>query len=218
MSTKGKKVLVGLSILLIIIGVVVLGKYLTIEYEYYQKVISYIDESMSPFIYIALMLFMPLIGFPISVFLIIGGIKFGIFHGILLWLLVLPAHALIGFYVARPLRNFLIRIFRDKLDYRIPEVPENNTAMFSFVFLAIPGIPYAVKNYMLPLAGVPFRYCVFMNAIIQSVQGIPFIVLGKSVADMDMTLFYVAILFLLMVFIMLRYLKKWYEDKIGGLR
>jgi hypothetical protein len=64
--------------------------------------------------------------------------------------------------------------------------------MYSFLFLAIPGIPYAGKNYMMPPAGVPFRYCVLMNCIVQGPLGIPFIVLGKSAAKMDLTLFYVA--------------------------
>jgi hypothetical protein len=66
----------------------------------------------------------------------------------------------------------------------------------------------------MPLAGVPFRYCVLMNCIVQGALGIPFIVLGKSAAEMDLTLFYVALFFFMVGYIVLGWLKKKYRDKV----
>lgn len=213
MDKKNKKILFFVSVAVAVVLVAV-GIYLAIKFEYLQKAISFVDQSMSSSLFITLMVVLPVVGFPISVFLIVGGIKFGILWAILLWLAVLPVHATIGYYVARWARSPLERFLSDKMGYHIPEIPENNTAMFSFLFLAIPGIPYAGKNYLLALAGVSFRYCVLMNCIVQSALGIPFIVLGKSAAEMDLTLFYIALVIFVAGYFLLRWLKKRYGDKV----
>ena len=213
MDKKNKKILLFASVAVAALLVAV-GIYLAIQYEYLQDAVSFVDQSMSSPLFITLMVVLPVVGFPISVFLIVGGIKFGILWAILLWLAVLPVHAVIGYYVARWARGPLERFLSDRMGYHIPQIPENNTAMFSFLFLAIPGIPYAGKNYLLALAGVPFRYCVLMNCIVQSALGMPFIVLGKSAAEMDMTLFYIALGIFTAGYLLLRWLKKKYGDKI----
>jgi hypothetical protein len=102
------------------------------------------------------------------------------------------------------------------MGYDVPEVPEKHEALFSFVFLAVPGIPYAVKNYLLPLAGIPFRYCVLMNVAVQLILGIPFIVLGKSAADMNWTLLFIAAGFFLVGAVAVWWLEKRYGDQISG--
>lgn len=214
MDKKNKKILFFASVAVAAVLVAV-GIYLAIKFEYLQKAVSFVDQSMSSPLFIILMVVLPVVGFPISVFLIVGGIKFGILWAILLWLAVLPVHATIGYYVARWARSPLERFLSDKMGYHIPKIPENNTAMFSFLFLAIPGIPYAGKNYLLALAGVPFRYCVLMNCIVQCALGIPFIVLGKSAAEMDMTLFYIALVIFVAGYFLLRWLKKRYGDKVA---
>ena len=214
MDKKTNKTTVSIISVTLAVVLIAAGIYLEIEYEYIQKVISLIDEGMSPALFVALMIVLPVAGFPITVFLIIGGIKFGIFYMILLWLLILPIHPLIAYYLASPLEKPLRR-FSKKMGYPIPKLPEDRTAMYSFLFLAIPAIPYAVKNYLLPLAGAPFTYCVIMNFLVQFPQGIPFIILGKSATDLNLTLFYIALALIIAIYFVLRWLKKKYGHKIG---
>jgi len=211
---KNRNKILFVVFLILIAALFAMGIYLAIKYEYFQTAISLIDKGMSTGLFIALMVILPLVGFPISIFLIMGGIKFGIFYFILIWVLVLPFHTLIGYYLARWVRNPLERFLSDKMGYRIPKIPENGNAIYSFLFLAIPGIPYAGKNYMLPLAGVPFRYCVLMSCIVQGALGIPFIVLGKSAAEMNLTLFYITLFFFVVGYIVLGWLKNKYRDKV----
>ena len=154
-----------------------------------------------------------MIGFPISVFLIIAGIKFGILYAVLLWLFILPIHALSGYAAASYLRPSLKRLLNNTLGYKVPAIPAQHEAIYSFLFLAIPGIPYAAKNYLLPLAGVSVRYCVVMNCLVQSLLGLPFIILGKSGAEMDPTLLYIAIAVFTLLFLAIRWLKKRYPGK-----
>jgi uncharacterized membrane protein YdjX (TVP38/TMEM64 family) len=203
------------GVVILIAVKIAIGISLAVQYEYFKMAISFIDQHMPPILFVALMVILPVVGFPISIFLIMGGIKFGILFGMLLWLLILPIHTIIAYYLARWLRKPLERFLSRKMDYHVPEIPEKGVGMFSFLFLAIPGIPYATKNYILPLAGVPFRFSVLMNCIVQSAQGIPFIVLGRSAAEMDLTLLYIALFIFIIGYIILRWLKKKYGDKIG---
>jgi len=191
------------------------GFYHDIQYESVQNEISYLLKSVSPAVFIALMITLPAAGFPVSVFLVMAGIKFGIFYAAVLWLIILPLHALIGYYLSGKLRKTIKR-FSEKRGYHIPKAPEKNTAMYSFLFYAVPGLPYAGKNYLLPLAGVPFSHCVLMNSIVQAPQGIPFIVLGRSVIELDPTLFYIALIMFIMLFVLLLWLKRRYWNTIHG--
>ncbi len=191
----------------------VTGIYLAVHFGLFQDIISIINEDLSTPLFIVLMVVLPVVGFPISIFLIIAGIKFGVLYSILLWLMILPFHTTIAFLAAKSLRPLLEKILGNTFGYTVPAIPHDKEGLFSFIFLAIPGIPYAGKNYLLPLAGVSFRYCVMMNCIVQSVMGLPFILLGKSGADMNLSLFYIALLAFILLFILLRRLKKNYAKK-----
>lgn len=193
-------------------AILAVGAYLFSENGYLEKILTFINTDLSPLLFVVLMILLPILGFPISVFLVIAGIKFGIVGAILIWLVVLPVHTLLGYTAARYIRPQLKKLLSNILGYEIPSIPEQHEAMFSFLFLAVPAIPYAAKNYLLALAGVSLRYCVVMNCAVQSLLGLPFIILGKSGAEMNPTLFYIAIAALALLFLLLRWLKKRYKD------
>ena len=211
MRSRKKTLLISGSILftIFVVGLVV---YLGAN-PFWGKIVDLVNTDLSPQLFIFLMGVLPLFGFPISVFLVVAGIKFGIFAGILLWLLVLPIHAFFGYAAARYFRPFLKNILLHKLGYEIPTIPARHEAVFSLLFLSFPGIPYAAKNYLLALAGVSIGYSVVMNCLVQSLLGLPFIILGKSGADMDPTLFYIAMVAFGLIFLLIRFLKKKYSDR-----
>lgn len=189
------------------------GLYLLGDHITYAQVVTTINSDLSPLLFIVMMVVLPMIGFPISVFLLIAGIKFEILQAVLLWLFVLPLHALAGYAAATYLRPLLKKLLSNTLGYKVPDIPEKHEAMFSFLFLAIPGIPYAAKNYLLPLAGVSIYYCILLNCLVQGVFGLPFILLGKSGAEVNLTLFAVAVVLIICLFLVLNWLKKKYVGK-----
>lgn len=209
MTTPQKNILLltGCVLLAILLAT---GFYLENEFGVLQKLINAINTELSAPLFIGLMIVLPILGFPISILLAVNGIKFGITFAIVLWLIVLPIHTFIGYAASRYFRPVLIKLLNTRLNWSIPAVPQHHEAMFSFVFLAIPGIPYAGKNYLLPLAGVSLRYCVIMNCIVQGALGLPFILLGKSGASMDSTLFSIALVVFILFYLLLRWLKKKY--------
>ncbi|MFP4483209.1 MAG: hypothetical protein ACLFN0_10550, partial [Thermovirgaceae bacterium] len=185
MDKKRKEII---SILLVILlataaaGVL----YVAVRLEVYEILITYISGSMSPHFFIGAMLVLPVFGFTISVFLVLGGMKFGVIPFILIWVVILPLHVLAAYFIARRVRTPLTEFICHRMGFRVPNVPQEHVAKFSFLFLAFPGLPYAAKNYILPLAGVPFRYSVIMNTVVQGLVGLPFIILGKSAADINL--------------------------------
>lgn len=197
-----------------LLGALVTGAlYFGAEHGYIDRIIAAINTDLSPVLFISLMILLPVLGFPISVFLVVGGIKFGIVLATALWLVVLPIHTIIGYLAVKFLRPWLQKLLNNTLGYDIPTIPPNRQALFSLLFLAIPAIPYAAKNYLLPMAGVSMRYCILLNCLVQSVLGLPFIILGKSGAEMDPTLFYVALLAFFALYLLLRWVKKKYRQE-----
>jgi uncharacterized membrane protein YdjX (TVP38/TMEM64 family) len=157
------------------------------------------------------MLVLPVFGFTISAFLVLGGVIFGVTQFILIWILILPLHVLAAYFIARWVRIPLTEFLCHRLGVRIPNIPPEHVAKFSFLFLAFPGLPYAAKNYILPLAGVPFRYSVIMNTVVQGLIGLPFIILGKSAAKIDLTAFNITLAVMVAIYI----LRWWLRDKLG---
>ncbi|MDZ7831037.1 MAG: hypothetical protein U5L07_04760 [Desulfobacterales bacterium] len=205
-NKAGIAILVGL-----ILGCLMLAMYGLIEFNLIERVTTLINKNTPAHVFLGLMLVLPLVGVPLSVFIFVLGIKFGIGYGILILMLIMPVHILTSFIIARtvrqPIRNFLV----NRKNYHIPEIPENKLALFSFLFLAVPVLPYAAKNYVLPLAGVPFRYCMWLNWAIQGTLSIPVLILGKSAADMNLLLFGITLAVLVLLFLGLRWLRNWYE-------
>lgn len=202
-----------LVVLVLILGVAagVLLLYTLMRLQLVEQAIALIHKNTPTPLFLLLMAVLPMIGVPISIFIFVLGVKFGIGYGILLLALIMPLHILGSYAIAlgirQPIRNFLVR----RRNYQIPEIPEDKVAWFSFLFLAVPVFPYAVKNYMLPLGGVPFRYCFWLNWGVQGMLAVPFVVLGKSAADTNLWVFGITLAVLAVLFVILRRLRRWYE-------
>lgn len=208
---KRRKEILSIAFVALLAAAAAAAMYAVVRLEMYEKLITYISESMPPLFFIGAMLVLPVFGFTISAFLVLGGMIFGVTQFILIWILILPLHVLAAYFIARWVRTPLTEFFCHRLGVRIPNIPPEHVAKFSFLFLAFPGLPYAAKNYILPLAGVPFRYSVIMNTVVQGLIGLPFIILGKSAAKIDLTAFNITLAVMVAIYI----LRWWLRDKLG---
>jgi uncharacterized membrane protein YdjX (TVP38/TMEM64 family) len=199
-----------------LVALAAVGIYLVVEYDLFVRSLNFLDEKMPAGLFIALIAALPVFGVPFSPFLVLAGIKFGAIGGLLLLSVVMPAHLLISYALARFLHRRL-RDFLERFGYGIPNVPAERAAMFSFLWLAVPGMPYAIKNFALPLAGVPFRYCFWMNWAVQGAYGVAFVLLGRSAAEMNPAIFSGALLLLGAAYALAKWLKSRFGDEIAGL-
>jgi len=176
-----KKIL--LIILILLAGVAIVF--------YYPRISGWfkflINKDTHPLLFIFLFAILPVFGFPITVFLVIIGAKFGSYLGTLIMFLCIPVHLLASLFIAktfvRPFINYFI-----KGKYTIPSVPEDHAARFSFVFMAIPGLSYTMKNYILFLSGVPLRYYFLFGLFVNAGLGVPMIVAGGIFKDQPLLL------------------------------
>ncbi len=103
----------------------------------------------------ALLVVLPLAGFPASLLHVAAGIRFGAAAGLALvslsiLLQLLASHALVSRWRARFERLRWLRRVRE----RIPDGAHASVCLFTVL---LPGAPYAAINYTLPLLGVPLR-------------------------------------------------------------
>jgi len=147
-----------------------------------------VNEDTRPIVFIALMASLPIVGFPLSLFLILAGIKFGIFHALLITTFLMPLHLLISFFLANSLLRPYLEALMVRLDHPLPEIPEGRTVLYTALFYAIPVAPYSLKNYLLAMTGTPLRYYLSLGWGIQLTMAVPFIGLGKSAAEMNLGL------------------------------
>jgi uncharacterized membrane protein YdjX (TVP38/TMEM64 family) len=188
------------------------GLYFLVRFDLYQQITAVVNERTPAGLFIAAMLVLPMVGVPMSIFLFLLGIKFGMGWGLLILEVVMPLQILVAYGVVRIFRASLESYLVVKKGYQIPRVPPDRVLVFSVFFLAFPGVPYAPKLYLLPLAAVPFNYCFWLNWGIQGTLSIPFVMLGKSAADMNAALFGLTLALCLFLVLVLKWVRKRYGE------
>ena len=113
---------------------------------------------------IVLFLLLPLLGFPISVFLVVVGIRFGFAAGMAVAVVVVFLHNLAAYHLVHRLFRTAVRRFMERVGYAIPSIGKDHRAWFTAMFAAIHGPPYTVKLYLLALTDIPFRIYFWVGA------------------------------------------------------
>jgi uncharacterized membrane protein YdjX (TVP38/TMEM64 family) len=158
------------------------------------------DKERHPLLFIALYALLPMVGFPISAFLVLLGIKFGSWLGVLIMFGGMPIHLFVALFVSHSfLRSWLYRLF-EKLDYRLPKIPVEREAWFGFVFMAMPGLSYSLKNYILALSGISKRVFFLCGFLVQGIMGIPLVIAGGAAAGKSLVLLAAVLVLLLLIY------------------
>jgi len=116
-----------------------------------------IDEDTHHGIFLLTMAVFPMCGFPISPFLVLIGIKFTLYPAIVLTGLIFAVQLWLSYLLAHSVMRPVIHKILTKAGYRMPRIHQQNQVAFAVVFMAIPGLPYTVKNYFLASLNIPFR-------------------------------------------------------------
>ncbi len=156
--------------------------------EAFQMIASIINTNTHPALLLILYAILPIVGFPISFFLIVFGIKFGAVQGNVLMFAGLPLHLLVSYLLARSVLGPWIQKFTEKWGFTVPQIPPGKGFSFSFLFMLFPGLPYTLKNYMLALSGVSFPIYFFLGWLINGLMGIPIVALGDAAKDWNLVL------------------------------
>ncbi|MFN2357513.1 MAG: hypothetical protein ABR534_07220 [Desulfotignum sp.] len=159
------------------------------------------DSSVHPAMVLLPYLVLPLVGFPVTPFLVLLGLRFGSAWGIVLMLAIMPIHLIISFWFTRKVAGPWIRKLAKKVGVSIPELPENRRLGFAFLFMVIPGLGYSIKNLLLPLSGIRFFPYLMCGWLIQGIMGVPFVIMGKALIQWDIKLLAVVGIIVLVIFL-----------------
>ncbi len=117
---------------------------------------------------IALLVFLPLIGFPVRLLHVAAGVRFGVGPGLAIVSLSILVQLVASHFMAR---HWGERISRMRWVKRVRErVPSGAHRSASVVALLLPGAPYMAVNLVLPLIGVPLRTFLLVAWPIHSIR------------------------------------------------
>lgn len=206
-AAKHRKALVFCCVL-ICLGLV----YLSAGLPDFRELFQYIkNPSIHPAALLSAFFILPVFGFPVSVLLILLGLRFGTLMGLVSMLLIMPLHLAVSFSVTRFVLGKWIKKIAGESRVRRLQVPEHRHLEFSFLFMAVPGLSYAMKNYLLPLSGVKFRYYFFLGWLVQGVMGIPFVILGKASMEWNPRLIFSLVLIFVLIYVLMKWGQKRYR-------
>ncbi len=141
--------------------------------------------------FLAAFFILPLAGFPLSIFLVLAGVRFGLGGGMAAAAAAMTFHHFAAFRIAHGLFRDRVRERMEKAGYGIPPIDPKHRVWFTALFAALHGPPYVAKLYLLALTDVPFRIYFWIGAPIYiAFCAIP-VGAGSAVVDFNPTWLYV---------------------------
>ncbi len=177
-----------------------------------QNLHDYLQFHVSPQGFLLLMMVLPILGAPLSVFLLLVGMKFGIAGGVFFAAVLMAIHMVCTYYIINSfLRGWIVNLLT-VLNLPFPAQRLNPSRWQLFLFALVPGLPYAVKNNLLALTGIPFGIYLLINWTSQFVLSIPLVLAGTAIIELDPLIITVAIFLLFIVLLLQRYAKQKYRE------
>jgi len=171
-----------------------------------------VNEQTHTALFIGLFLILPMFGFPISVFLLLIGVKFNMLPGMAVMFGGMAFHIALSYPAANTLLRPMLEKTLNNTRYRMPQFSRRGFVGPSIIFMSVPGLSYTMKNYIFSLSGVPFRYYFIIGWLSQAILGIPVIIAGDMAQRRH--LWAVAIFFVLAAGIYMLY--HWWRRRHSG--
>ena len=162
-------------------GAVAAALYHQIDVEAIHATAARLDAGVA----FALLVVLPLVGFPASILHVAAGIRFGTALGLVLVCLsiglqLLGSYAIVRFWRPRFERARWLK----KLRARIPAGAHASVTVFTVL---LPGAPDAAINYVLPLIGVPLRTFVLCAWPLHTLRSTVTVAFGDQSAHLTLT-------------------------------
>lgn len=158
--------------------------------EFSREAIVAYGKSVSPGWFIAGFFILPLVGFPISVLLVLAGVKFGLWGGMALATAGVFFHNIVAYQLVH--RWFRERFSRwlEKSGHKVPDMSGQNQIWFTVLFATVHGPPYALKLYLLALTNVSFSIYLWAGAPVYALFCLVPVGAGSAVMHVNTTLLY----------------------------
>jgi uncharacterized membrane protein YdjX (TVP38/TMEM64 family) len=169
-----RKILVGILIIAGLVGLTLLYRQIDVEALHRRA------EGLNGVMIFVLMTVLPLAAFPVSICHAIAGVRFGMGWGLVLVSISIVLQLLASYALVKAAPKFFaVRL--EPWQTRLPKGAHTPVTQFTML---MPGIPYFVQNYILPLIGVPLRPYLIWAGIIHILKSIVGIAFGHMSADL----------------------------------
>src|SRR5262245_61899372 len=118
--------------------------------------------ALNPILTFVLMALLPICGFSVAVVYVIAGAKFGSGLGLVLVTLATVFHLAGSYWIARSFLRARIEAMLSRRNHHLPKFPQADRAEVALLTALVPGLPYAARNYLLGIAAIPLRTCLWI--------------------------------------------------------
>lgn len=143
--------------------------------------------------FFAAFLVLPVAGFPVSVFLVLAGIRFGLGGGMAVAAGGMLFHHFAVYRLTHGLFRDRLRQRLERAGYAIPPIKTRNRVWFTALFAAIHGPPYTAKLYLLALTDIPFRIYFWVGAPVYIFFCLIPVGAGSAVMEFDAKWIYILV-------------------------
>ncbi len=187
--------------------------YFTHEEDFTRENLVAYGRGLPALWFVAVFLLLPVVGGPLTIFLVLAGVRFGFPGGMGVSAGVVFFHHFVAYrlthgYFREPVKKWLHRRHR-----KIPSIPAKHRIWFTVLFASVHGPPYAMKLYLLALTDLPFRIYFWVGAPVYIAFCVIPVGAGSAVTTFDMTWIYVVLVGLAAVWLLGYVIRRRYKAK-----
>lgn len=170
-----RQLLKGTGIVLLLVGLLLVWRQLDI------KELHTLAEELPALPVILFLCILPTVGFPVSWLHLIAGVRFGFVYGMAVVALSTAAQH----FIAWRLVQWKPRLFGRRLKSWRERFKDGSHRDITILTSLLPGMPYTVQLYLLPLLGVPLLMLLSLSTLLHTARAIVTIYFGDVSDDLS---------------------------------
>ena len=171
-------------------------------------------QELHPAWFIVAFFILPVFGFPISILLLLAGVRFGLYGGMLLAAGGTIFHHFAAYRLTHGWFRDRVRQRLERAGRKIPPIKKEHQVLLTAIFAAVHGPPYAPKLYLLALTDIPFRIYLGVGAPIYIVFCLVPVGAGSAVMNFSPIWLYSLTALSIVILMAGWWLKKRFGDEI----
>ena len=146
-------------------------------------------SEVSPVLFFLAMAVLPVVGVPLSPFMLVAGATFGVWPGLLGSIAAIAINLCLAYAIVHTRLRSSIEALFARFGYKIPSYTEGGRAAwrFSAAVKLTPALPAFAKMYVLAVTSVPCPIYFIVSLGITAAFGAAWIVLGDSLLGHDLS-------------------------------
>ncbi len=184
---SGRRSLIRLAGWLVLGSVVVLGfgwvfrdSLTPIATGYMESFWEFLKQT-NPLVFFGLFAILPALGCPISPFYLIAPGLYALKWNALGFGLAIGLNISLGYWIASGFMKPLAEKMVARVGQKVPQVSGSEAAKITLAVRFTPGVPFCLKNYLLGLAGVPYRTYLWASWPVELAWALAIVTLGDSI-------------------------------------